>query len=140
MSLARRSRTAFDIWPGFVDALSTLLMVIIFVLLIFVIAQFSLTQALSGSEQQLDRLNRKIGELAELLSLERRANTDLRSNVEQLSTELQSTLAKRDELAAQASQPRDHRTVMTKRLAAAPPQAPRPKAQPGKVNAQLAGD
>src|SRR3546814_9866565 len=103
MSLARRSRTAFDIWPGFVDALSTLLMVIIFVLLIFVIAQFSLTQALSGSEQQLDRLNRQIGELAELLSLERRANTDLRSNVEQLSTELQSTLAKRDELAAEAS-------------------------------------
>ena len=137
MSLARRNRTAFDIWPGFVDALSTLLMVIIFVLLIFVIAQFSLTQALSGSEQQLDRLNRQIGELAELLSLERRANTDLRSNVEQLSTELQSTLAKRDELAAEASSLRDLRDVMTNRLAAAQQQADRTKGQLGKVSGEL---
>ena len=59
MPLARRHRRpGIDIWPGFVDALSQLLMVIIFVLLIFTGAQFFLVSALSGRDAQLSRLNR----------------------------------------------------------------------------------
>lgn len=90
--LARR-RTTVDIWPGFVDALATLLMVIIFLLMIFVIAQFYLGEALSGRDKALDRLNREVSELADLLALEQGANVDLQSSVSQLSAELQSTLS-----------------------------------------------
>ena len=55
-------------WPGFVDALAALLMVIIFVLMLFVVAQFYLTQALSGRDKDLLRLQNQINELGELLS------------------------------------------------------------------------
>ena len=77
-AFSRRNQHRTDIWPGFVDALATLLMVIIFLLMIFVIAQFFLNDALSGRDQALDRLRNQVSELADLLSLERDANTDLR--------------------------------------------------------------
>ena len=65
MALARRGSTnVFDIWPGFVDALATLLMVIIFLLMIFVVAQFFLNDAISGRDQALERLNLQLEELA----------------------------------------------------------------------------
>jgi len=95
---ARRSRTSFDIWPGFVDALATLLMVIIFLLMIFVVAQFYLNDALLGRDKALESLNQQVTELAELLDLEKRTNTDLRKDLAQLSAELQSSLGQRDEL------------------------------------------
>jgi len=103
MSLKNRNRSASNIWPGFVDALATLLMVIIFLLMIFVVAQFYLNDALIGRDRALEQLNRQVSELAELLSLERRASVDLRSNVAQISAELQSSLAERDELSTQLS-------------------------------------
>ena len=108
MALPRRSSTsALDIWPGFVDALATLLMVIIFLLMIFVVAQFFLNDALVGRDQALERLNRQVEELADLLSLERKASNDLRNNVAQLSAELQSTLAARDALSTELSAVKD---------------------------------
>ena len=103
MALTSRTRSASNIWPGFVDALATLLMVIIFLLMIFVVAQFYLNDALIGRDRALERLNRQVSELAEMLSLERHASVDLRSNVAQISAELQSTLAERDELSTQLS-------------------------------------
>ena len=99
--LARRSQNRTDIWPGFVDALATLLMVIIFLLMIFVIAQFFLGEALSGRDQALDRLRSQVTELADLLNLERKANADLRKNVAQLSDELSVSVATRDDLVQQ---------------------------------------
>ena len=69
---SRRSRTRdTNIWPGFVDALATLLMVIIFVLMIFIVAQFYLTQLLSGRGEALGQLQQQISKLSELLALER---------------------------------------------------------------------
>ena len=59
-TLARRGRTAIDIWPGFVDALATLLMVIIFLLMLFVVAQFYLSEALSGRDEALEKLNLEV--------------------------------------------------------------------------------
>ena len=97
--LSRRNQHRADIWPGFVDALATLLMVIIFLLMIFVIAQFFLNDALSGRDEALDRLRGQVTELADLLNLERQANTDLRVNIAQLSDELQASVATRDGLA-----------------------------------------
>ena len=63
-SAARRS---LNVWPGWVDALSTLVMVIIFVLMVFVIAQTYLSATLSGREQALQRLTQQVAELADLL-------------------------------------------------------------------------
>lgn len=98
MTLASRSRRDTNIWPGFVDALATLLMVIIFLLLVFVMAQVFLNEALLGRDAALERLNSRINELAELLSLERENTAELRLNVTQLSAQLQETTSDRDAL------------------------------------------
>jgi len=90
-------------WPGYVDALSTLLMVIIFVLLVFVLAQAFLSVALSGRDQALDRLNRQMTELSDMLSLERGRSTDLRATIAQLNKELQVATLARDTLNQQLS-------------------------------------
>ena len=103
LARTRRARIATNIWPGFVDALATLLMVIIFLLMIFVVAQFYLNDALIGRDRALDKLNEQVSELAELLSLERRTSRDLRNNVAQISAELQSSLSERDNLSTQLS-------------------------------------
>jgi chemotaxis protein MotB len=99
-ALSRRGLRTTNIWPGFVDALAALLMVVIFLLMIFVLAQFFLNQALSGRDEALVELRGQVDELATLLSLERRASADLRANLTQLSADLQSSIAARDELSA----------------------------------------
>jgi chemotaxis protein MotB len=101
LTAGRRHRErATNIWPGFVDALGTLLLVILFLLLVFIMAQFFLGEALSGRDQALKRLEGRVSELSELLALERRANDDLRGNVSQLSEELKASIAQRDEQSA----------------------------------------
>jgi chemotaxis protein MotB len=97
----RKRRGGFDIWPGFVDSLATLLIIIIFVLMVFVLAQFFLGQALSGREAALDRLGRQLAEMADMLSLERQANEDLRLSLSQLSGQLQDANARAEAMAAQ---------------------------------------
>lgn len=96
----QRSRRSIDIWPGFVDALATLLMVIIFLLMIFVIAQFFLTDALSGRDAALRRLQGQVSELAELLALEQATSAGLTADVSRLTTELQASLARSQELSS----------------------------------------
>jgi len=68
-------------WPGFVDALSSLLMVIIFVLMIFVISQFFISQKMSGQDEALVKLKNNLSELSELLSLERGTTTELTAHL-----------------------------------------------------------
>jgi chemotaxis protein MotB len=115
---SRRSRTRdTNIWPGFVDALATLLMVIIFVLMVFIVAQFYLTQLLSGRDEALGRLQQQISELGDLLALERETGAELRLNVAQLSSELQSSIAARDALSAQVGQLSNQRDRLEERLA-----------------------
>jgi len=87
-----------NIWPGFVDAISTLLIIVIFLLMIFTVAQFFLSEILSGRNDALDRLNRQIAELGEVLALEKESNKDLRQEIAQLSTELQGSISARDTL------------------------------------------
>src|SRR5579884_2426333 len=96
-------RYNIDIWPGFVDALSQLLMVIIFILLIFTAGQFYLSDALSGRDQALKKLQRQIDNLADLLALERRSNDELRQNAAANAARLKATLAERDRLQAQVA-------------------------------------
>src|SRR5690242_17379910 len=87
---------SINVWPGWVDALSSLVMVVIFVLMVFIVAQFYLSNTLSSRDQALTRLNRQLTELGDLLSMERQANADLRVNSAQLSAELQSSIATRE--------------------------------------------
>lgn len=98
MALSRRARRSLDIWPGFVDALATLLMVIVFVVMVFVLAQFFLGQALSGREQALDRLGKEMSALTEQLSMEREASSRLKSDLVALSGQLVERTAERDRL------------------------------------------
>ena len=90
-----------DIWPGFVDALAALLMVIIFLLMVFVIAQFFLNDALTGRDEALERLQVQVSDLADLLSLERQANEELRASTAKLSDELQASISISDGLKKQ---------------------------------------
>jgi chemotaxis protein MotB len=95
---ARRPRRPLDIWPGFVDALASLLLVIIFVLLVFVLAQFFLSETLSGRDAALRALQGRMAELTEVLAMERKAKDALDVEVGRLSAELQASLAARQSL------------------------------------------
>src|ERR671916_240243 len=92
-SARRRSRGPFNYWPGFVDALSTLLLAIVFLLSVFMLGQFFLAREISSRDVVLDRLNRQIAELTDLLALEKSG----RRNVEAAVSGLQSTLRSTDD-------------------------------------------
>ena len=82
MIVSRMRRRHVDYtWPGFVDALSSLLMVIIFVLMIFVLSQFFLSQKMSGQDEALVKLKTDLMELSESLSIERQSTTELTSHL-----------------------------------------------------------
>lgn len=98
MSSARRRRNAFDIWPGFVDALTSLIMVMIFVLLIFAIGQFVLSDTLSGKNRALDALNARVAELAQTLSLSEEQKQALDARVAELAVSLGDASSERDAL------------------------------------------
>ena len=97
---SRRALRTVNTWPGFVDALAALLMVIMFLLMVFVLAQFFLNDALSGRDAALDSLRSRVNELADLLNLERRSSEDLRANLTSLSSDLQAALTARDQVSA----------------------------------------
>jgi len=107
--MRRRSTAASALspWPGYVDALSTLLMVLVFVLLVFVLAQAFLSVAISGRDQALDRLGRQVAELADMLSLERGKSADLAASVAALNRDLLAARAARDAAAADVAGLRD---------------------------------
>ena len=100
MRYANSSRRAVNIWPGFVDALAALLMVIIFLLLIFSIGQFYLSDALSGKEKTLIKLDRQVVKLADLLALEKTTSADLQETVGELRAQLSSKSRKNELLQA----------------------------------------
>ncbi|MCW3477436.1 peptidoglycan -binding protein [Limobrevibacterium gyesilva] len=112
MALRRRGTNgeSLNAWPGYVDALSTLLMVIIFVLLVFVLAQAFLSVALSGRDRALDRLNRQMAEMSDMLSLERGRASELRLSIAQLNRELQTATTARDTLSQQLAALRAEQT------------------------------
>jgi chemotaxis protein MotB len=88
LSRSRRRLQADIYWPGFVDAMATLLLVIIFLLSFFMLAQFFLTQEISGKDNVLRRLNAQIAELTQLLALEQGRSEDMASELASLSASL----------------------------------------------------
>jgi chemotaxis protein MotB len=88
-------------WPGFVDALATLLMVIIFVLLVFVLIQVNLAYRVAGQDATMNDMRAQIVDLGELLTLERKANDDLSAELARISDSLADATRERDALEAQ---------------------------------------
>lgn len=79
LARARRRLRQIDYWPGFVDALSTMLLVMIFLLSVFMLAQFFLAREVTGKDSVLARLNRQIEELTSLLALEHAGKAEAES-------------------------------------------------------------
>jgi chemotaxis protein MotB len=102
MALARRGREprTINYWPGFVDALSTLLMAIMFLLSVFVTAQFLLGREISGKDEVLNRLNSQINELTQLLALEKSGKQDLEDSLANLQASLAQSEGERSRLQA----------------------------------------
>lgn len=88
MQSARYSRRSVNIWPGYVDALAALLMVIIFLLLIYTIGQFYLSHALSDKDETLVALNKQVVQLADLLALEKTSSANLEKEIGGLTAQL----------------------------------------------------
>ncbi|TIV15819.1 MAG: peptidoglycan-binding protein, partial [Mesorhizobium sp.] len=99
MALARRrADRRIDYWPGFVDALSTLLLAIMFLLTVFVLAQFLLSREISGKDTVLNRLNSQINELTQLLALERTNSQDKEDTLSNLQASLSAAQAEKSRL------------------------------------------
>src|SRR6201995_2877640 len=96
LARSRRSESAFNYWPGFVDALSTLVLSIVFLLSVFLVVQFFLSQEVTGKDKALEQLNAKIAQLNDLLSLEKLGKLNLDDQVSQLRAGLASAEADRD--------------------------------------------
>jgi chemotaxis protein MotB len=99
MALSRSRRdSGMNYWPGFVDALSTLILCVIFLLTVFMVAQFFLSQEVAGKDTALARLNAQISRLSQLLSLEQTGKANLEDQVAQLRASLTAAEGERDRL------------------------------------------
>src|SRR6185312_13214412 len=96
LARSRRSESGMNYWPGFVDALSTLILGIIFLLTVFVVVQFYLQQEVAGKDTALTRLNAQIAQLTELLSLEKTGKASLEDQLAQLQASLAGAQSERD--------------------------------------------
>ena len=103
MALSRSRRdSGMNYWPGFVDALSTLILAVIFLLTVFMVAQFFLSQEVAGKDTALARLNAQISRLSQLLSLEQTGKANLEDQVAQLRASLTAAEGERDRLRGSA--------------------------------------
>jgi chemotaxis protein MotB len=96
LARARRSEGGVNYWPGFVDALSTLILGIVFMLTVFVVVQFYLSQEVTGKDAALQRLNAQIAQLTDLLSLEKSGKANLEETLAQLRASLSAAEGDRD--------------------------------------------
>jgi chemotaxis protein MotB len=96
LARSRRGDSGMNYWPGFVDALSTLILSIIFILTVFVVVQFYLQQEVAGKDTALTRLNAQIAQLTELLSMEKTGKANLEDQLAQLRASLADAESDRD--------------------------------------------
>jgi chemotaxis protein MotB len=119
LARARRHQRAVDYWPGFVDALSTMLLVIVFLLSVFMLAQFFLAREVSGKDTVLDRLNKQIAELTSLLAMERSGKADVEANLAALQATLDTEQKQKSKLQAQIAAMNSGASGADQRVAAA---------------------
>ncbi|MFO1037194.1 MAG: peptidoglycan -binding protein [Geminicoccaceae bacterium] len=101
MARSRSSRHNLDIWPGFVDALSTLLLSVIFLLVVFVLGQFLLGQLLQGKDQAMSTLRSQVQDLTTKLGLEQDTADELKRTLSRLNADLRQAFVARDDTATQ---------------------------------------
>ena len=119
MARARRqNRQHVDIWPGFVDALSTLVLSIIFLLVVFVLAQFFLGQVLQGRNEAVQRLQGQVQDLTSQLGLEQDAAAELRRTMARINADLQQAFLDRDSLSADLSESEAARAQLSEKVSA----------------------
>lgn len=106
-----------DIWPGFVDALSTLLMGITFLLVVFVLGQFFMSRLLAGRTMEMDRLQVQVEDMASQLKLSEDEASELRRNLRRLDADLRGLTAQRDDLQADLQTSEETRMSLSDRLA-----------------------
>src|SRR5271167_2036636 len=124
MALPRSRRdSGMNYWPGFVDALSTLILSIIFLLTVFMVAQFFLSQEVAGKDTALARLNAQISRLSDLLSLERTGKASLEEQIAQMRASLSAAEGERERLRGAAEGAQSNNDAG--------------KAEVGKLNSQL---
>lgn len=131
----RQNGVTFDIWPGFVDALATLLIVMIFALMIFFVAQLQLSSALQGSKRGLEALQAKLQEISNLLLVEQNKTTDLTAANTALSTSTTSLTAQLNQLQSLKSQ---MEVDLTAKIAASDKQALDANTQLAAIQQQIA--
>ena len=121
MSISRRSTNRFNasIWPGFVDAMTGLLLVLMFVLTVFTVLQFTLKETISGQEDQLNELTSEVASLAHALGLEQERSAGLANQVGQLTTDLTDATAQSRAQAAQIANLLRERDAQAEALLAA---------------------
>jgi chemotaxis protein MotB len=132
-ALTRRGRHGVNVWPAFVDALASVLLVFIFIVLMFVVAQFFLSEILAGRNRALDALSQQVAALADTLALEREKTAALGDTVAELSSRLDVTLAERDSLAGRL-------TLTTQHLETAESRMTQLQAQLGEADKVIAAD
>jgi chemotaxis protein MotB len=144
LSRTRRERSV-DYWPGFVDALSTLILGIIFLLTVFVIVQFYLQQEVTGKDTALQRLTARIAQLTEMLSLEQAGKLTVEEQMAQLRATLAATEGERDrykglydELGSGSATAQGKVTELAKQLDVEQQRALRALAQVELLNQQIA--
>ncbi|GIX18019.1 MAG: flagellar motor protein MotB [Rhodothalassiaceae bacterium] len=104
-------------WPGFVDALSTLLLVLVFLLSLFALSQFFLGNVLSGRDKALAELRAQLAQMSEMLSLEKRTSEELRRNLAELTASLQAAEGERDALKKALEAAKEKESAASARLA-----------------------
>jgi chemotaxis protein MotB len=98
LARGRRGASEFNYWPGFVDALSTLVLAIVFMLSIFLVVQFYLSQEVTGKDKALEQLNAKLAQLNDLLSLEKLGKLNLDEQLSQMRAGLSAAETERDRI------------------------------------------
>ena len=104
MALSKRRRTqgGGEYWPGFVDAMSSLLLVLIFLITVFMLTQFTLSQLVTSKDSALESLRNQLAELVSQLALSKQENTDMQAMIASLQSDLVSATAEKDKLSASA--------------------------------------
>src|SRR5215468_8775080 len=145
LARARRGESGMNYWPGFVDALSTLLLGIIFLLTVFVVVQFFLSQEVTGKDTALNRLNAQIAQLTDMLSMEKSGKVSLEETIAQLRASLTDAQGERDRvkglyegLNSGASTAQSQVTVLNSQLEAEKRVSTRALAQVELLNQQIA--
>jgi chemotaxis protein MotB len=115
-SRRRGHHSGINVWPGFVDALSSLLLVIIFVLLALVLTQFYLGTVLSGRDQTITHLSKQLNEMTDLLDIERRNSAELKVTIGTLTEELTAANSQLDSAKGQLADERQELARLTAAL------------------------